>query len=345
MIYYGGFLYKAGGVGSHVKAIEKEMYRQGWHVISISLESLPIWCRYVPHLVEKAANFFNRPIGFFYKGACTKALYRIFFSKKVDIRIFEDVYIAWDSKTPSVTVLHAVWSDNLQAYSLSAKQEGKLKKYEAEVIENIRHPVVTVSYPYKHYIDNSHFPYPLAKEIEVVELGIDQSSFHDFAERTKKSIVYCGTLEARKNVLFLLEVFKRLSIIDPEYSLTIIGDGPDRKELTEFAEINGLTVNFLGRLNHANVIAELHRHDIYLHTSVKESFSYSLLEAKLAGLKTCAYAKLQVPAEFIDLAIDTFDENDWCSKILDNNNCTPKVINVDNYTIEKMTLSTLNLAR
>ncbi len=343
IIYYGGFLDKAGGVTSHVGALERELRRQGWSVVVISLESLPIICRYIPHVVEKLVNFVNKPIGFLYKGLITRALFKIFLSKKADVCIFEDIYIAWDSEIPSVTVLHAVWSDNLQAYSVSTKQLSKLKAYEATLINRIGHPIVTVSCPYLEYIQKEHFTGALSKEIGVVDLGVDQSCFHELIESNKKSIVYCGALEPRKNILFLLEVFKKLSEINSDYKLTIIGDGPERKELARFVKVNRLPVSFLGRLSHEKVVSELHKHGIYLHTSVKESFSYSLLEAKLAGLKTCAYDKLQVPDEFIDVSISTFNVDEWCNCIL-NIDWTPKIFNAENYTIEKMASSTLRLA-
>ena len=53
------------------------------------------------------------------------------------------------------------------------------------------------------------------------------------------------------------------------------------------------TFGSLGRLDHDSVIEEASSAAlIYLHTSVKESFSFALLEAKLAGLSTCAYQGL-----------------------------------------------------
>ena len=343
VIYYGGFA-RFGGVCSHVRAIQSELQRIGCNVVVVSLDCLPIWVRFVPHFIEKIINFVNTPVGFFYKGLATKTLYRFFFNMYADVRIFEDIYLAWDSEIPSITILHAVWSDNLQAYSIGEMQMNKLKMLEAEVIEKIMQPVVTVSYPYLEYLKTEHFPVALSKKIEVIELGIDQSNFKRNSIKDKKSIVYSGTLEARKNVVFLLGVFKNLRIVDSGYRLTIIGDGPDRRALEKFAISNDLPVRFLGSLSHENVLAELHQHGIYLHTSVKESFSYSLLEAKLAGLKTCAYYKLQVPCDFLDVRICTFDIDDWCRGIL-NIDWSPKPFNADAYTIMKMTASTLRLAK
>lgn len=343
IIYYAGFV-RFGGVFSHVRAIEGELRKIGWNVVVITLDNLPIWCRYAPHLIEKVVNFVNRPLGFLYKDRTTRLLYKLFFDKKVDVRIFEDIYIGWNSEIPSIAILHAVWSDNLQSYPVSTKQQNKLKRHEARIIESLNHPVATVSYPYLKYITEEHFAGCLSKKIEVVELGIDQSNFQKNKNDNKKSIVYVGALEARKNISFLLEVFKKLGEIDHDYKLTIIGDGPERKSLTNFVKNNELKVGFLGTLSHEKVVSELHRHGIYLHTSVKESFSYSLLEAKLAGLKTCAYDKLQVPGEFIDVGISTFNLDEWCNGIL-NINWIPDRFNADNYTVEKMTLLTLKLAR
>ena len=54
-IYYAGFL-RFGGVISHVRSIEIELTRIGWIVNVITLDKLPIWCRFLPHLTEKIIN-------------------------------------------------------------------------------------------------------------------------------------------------------------------------------------------------------------------------------------------------------------------------------------------------
>jgi glycosyltransferase involved in cell wall biosynthesis len=185
----------------------------------------------------------------------------------------------------------------------------------------------------------------LNEKLDVVELGVDQSNLPCYVkDRQIKSIVYVGALEARKNVLFLLQVFRQLSIVDPAYKLTIIGDGPEMKSLRDFVDTNNLSVSFLGRLSNESVTSELLKHSIYLHTSTKESFSYALLEAKLAGLKTCAYERLQVPSDFIDVGVATFDVADWCQAIV-SMELQPKAFKAENYTVEKMAESTLRVAR
>ena len=342
-IYYGGFA-RFGGVISHARAVEGALHKMGWNVVLISLDSLPVWCRYIPHAVEKIVNFINRPLGFYYKGLITKFLYRAFFDKSAQLRIYEDIYLSWNSSIPSITVMHAIWSDNLQAFLVNNLQLEKLISKEISAINAISHPLVTVSDPYAAYLEKEHFAGKLNKKIDVIELGVNQLQFKKNIATNPYSIIYTGSLEARKNIFFLLEVFEKVKKANPSYTLTIIGDGPDRSDLQNFAIYNDLDVRFLGGVSHDEVLIELANHRLYLHTSTKESFSYSLLEAKFAGLKTIAYDKLQVPSDFIDIRMKNFDVDDWSHMIL-NSNYSNNAFDKNKYTVEKMTISTIKYAQ
>ena len=142
-IFYGGFKFVKGGVNSHSKAIA-DVLEKNYEVKLITLDNLSIVIRFLPHLVEKIVNFFSLPMGFYYKGICTKILFKLFFNSKCDYRIFEDIYITWNSNIPSITILHAVWSDNLQKFSIKDEHIKKLKYKEIKVINSIQHPVSTV---------------------------------------------------------------------------------------------------------------------------------------------------------------------------------------------------------
>ena len=95
-----------------------------------------------------------------------------------------------------------------------------------------------------------------------------------------------------------------------------------------------------GRVNHDDVVKMLHEHDLFIHTSVKESFSYALLEAKLAGLITVAYSGLQVPSEFIDIKQEDFELNNWLDSILNKEQNYP-MFDVNKYTVKIMADKTL----
>lgn len=329
----------------HAVAIDKELSAMGWQVRLVCLDSLPMPVRYIPHLVEKAVNLLAMPLGFHYKGRVTRFLYRMFIRERADFYLFEDIYLAWNVAAPAVTVLHAVWSDNLQAFAVTDAQVQRLVRKEAAAIAGIAHPIATVSQRYRDYLEKKHFAHStLASRLEVIELGLDTSRF-PAAPRppSGRSLVYCGALEPRKNVAFMLEVFERVVASDPSASLTIIGDGPDSAKLKGQAAARGLKVDFKGRLTHEQVISELQRHAIYLHTSTKESFSFALLEAKLCGLRTCALTHLEVPEVFIDEGFGSFDADEWAARILAINT-PPNMSSFPDFSATRMAARTLQLS-
>ena len=172
-IFYGGFKFVKGGVNSHSISLKQE-FEKYYDVSLITLDDLSIIFRFIPHLIEKIINFFFLPLGFYYKGICTKFLFKFFFDKECDYRIFEDIYISWNSKILSLTMFHAVWSDNLQKYKIKKKKINKLKIKEINVINKINHPIGIVSEPYKNFILNKHFSKKINKNFSVIELGIKE---------------------------------------------------------------------------------------------------------------------------------------------------------------------------
>lgn len=331
----------------HTTTFSAGLRARGWSVTTITLECLPLLVRYLPHILEKLVNILFPPLGFYYKGRITRLLYKYFVNyKPSDLLVFEDIYLAWNSNIPSVCILHAVWSDNLQAYDLKNKNIDMLKRKEVEAINGISHKVITVSSRYKNYIEKYHFLDMNIRNLNVVELGLDVNinvlADSPVRRAVVRSLIYCGSLEARKNVYFMLEVFAHIVAEDPEANLTIVGDGPDRDGLKRYAAEHGLNVTFLGRLSHEQVLDELPKHNIYIHTALKESFSFALLEAKLAGLTTCALATLEVPAEFIDLGFEAFDPVDWSSKIM-SVEARPDMTDFPDYSVKRMTDHTLSL--
>ena len=345
LLFYGGFPRRGGGAYLHAIAFEKELTAMGWHVRLVSLDSLPVSVRYIPHVIEKAINLLAKPLGFFYKGRVTSFFYRLFIRDRADFYLFEDIYLAWNVPMPAVTLLHAVWSDNLHAFAVTEAQLHRLIRKEASTISAIQHPIATVSQPYRDYLEKTHFSHaPLSKHLEVVELGLDTRLFPTVPRSTVDlSLIYCGSLEKRKNVAFMLDVFERIVAVAPNAKLTIIGDGPDGPWLENQSSQRRLNVNFKGRLTHEQVILELQRHSVYLHTSKKESFSFSLLEAKLCGLRTCALADLEVPDAFIDEGFDSFDADEWAARILAIDT-PPDLSAFPDFSAVRMVCQTLQLA-
>jgi glycosyltransferase involved in cell wall biosynthesis len=75
----------------------------------------------------------------------------------------------------------------------------------------------------------------------------------------------------------------------PALPLTIVGDGPERLALEREATANpALSVQFLGALPRAAVVAELERADAMLFTARDEGFGLAAVEALMTGVPVVA---------------------------------------------------------
>jgi len=106
-------------------------------------------------------------------------------------------------------------------------------------------------------------------------------------ERAKQGFlaVFAGMLEPRKGISLALKAFERLSRTNRDASLVIIGDGPDRKRLTEAAAIMGVAdrVEFLGAMPRTRVLGWMQAAHALLFPSLRDSGGFVLLEAMMAG--------------------------------------------------------------
>lgn len=100
----------------------------------------------------------------------------------------------------------------------------------------------------------------------------------------RKSIVAVGRLSEQKNYQLLVNSFKKICTLVPEYSLEIYGKGPLEKELLALIEDRQLLsrVKLMGaRKNVHNLICDAH---LYVMSSDYEGFPNALLEAMAIGL-------------------------------------------------------------
>lgn len=103
------------------------------------------------------------------------------------------------------------------------------------------------------------------------------------AQTAVADLINIGTLEARKNQGYLLEIVAALRDSGRPMTLTLVGDGPDRKALEDKArnlDIAAL-VHFAGY--HSNAAEQIGRHRAYIHVATLESFGITLIEAMARG--------------------------------------------------------------
>jgi len=113
-------------------------------------------------------------------------------------------------------------------------------------------------------------------------------------------LIAVGTLEARKNQAFLLQVLAECKRLGKGYSLTVVGDGPDRANLEGLARDLGLApqVTFLGFQRQASTLIPGHR--ALVHAAVAENCPVIIAEALACGRPVVAGAIGGIPEMFRD---------------------------------------------
>ncbi len=123
-----------------------------------------------------------------------------------------------------------------------------------------------------------------------VEVSVEQTR-NDTQNRREIRIVFVGRLAQQKDPLLLLESFNNLpSELKNKSQVSIIGEGPKRKELEEFIKKNKLEekVKLLGSISREKIFEALRESDIFVLTSNWEGFPITILEAMSCGLPVIA---------------------------------------------------------
>jgi len=113
-------------------------------------------------------------------------------------------------------------------------------------------------------------------------------------------LITVGTLEPRKNQSFLIRVLAECASLGKRYSLSVVGDGPDRGRLEKLAAELGVSeqVRFLGFRRDVSKLMGAHR--AYCHAATVENMPLTLIEALSNGLPILAAPTGGIPEVFSD---------------------------------------------
>ena len=125
------------------------------------------------------------------------------------------------------------------------------------------------------------YPKHIAKKGVVIPNPVKQGLPRCTAER--KSICAAGRLSAEKNYYLLINSFKNVSALHPEYSLSIFGQGVMENELREYVDSIGLGDKIIFEGYCADVHGKLKDFEIFVLSSDAEGMPNALLEAMAMG--------------------------------------------------------------
>lgn len=129
------------------------------------------------------------------------------------------------------------------------------------------------------------------EKIPIIYNGINLSKCvakKEYSTNDNLKILHIGRFSEQKNHKGLIDAFKLFREEKPNSELWLIGDGPLKEEIEEYAKENGLysSVKFLGL--QSNVYGFLHEADIFTLPSIYEGIPMTLIEAMGTGLPIVA---------------------------------------------------------
>ena len=143
-------------------------------------------------------------------------------------------------------------------------------------------------------------------------------------------ISFVGRLDREKNVIALLEIFKKANVSN-DWKLQIIGDGNERVNLEHFVEKNQLQerIIFYGTKTSEEILKLLRRSKIFGFTSLKEALPTVLVEAMFCSNAIISYNCNYGPSDIVKnnsgFLIDVNNKEDFIQKLEMLTNCDEKL--------------------
>ncbi|WP_313027266.1 glycosyltransferase [Soonwooa sp.] len=139
-------------------------------------------------------------------------------------------------------------------------------------------------------------------------------------ENKENLISFVGRLDKEKNVITLLEIFKKANI-SKDWKFQIIGDGNERVNLEQFVEKNQLQdrVIFYGTKTSDEILELLRKSKIFGFTSLKEALPTVLVEAMFCSNTIISYNCNYGPSDIVKnnsgFLIDINNKEDFIQKL------------------------------
>lgn len=125
----------------------------------------------------------------------------------------------------------------------------------------------------------------IKKAIVVIPCGIHSQEYKVTIEKQDSKIICISRLARYKNIKDLILAFALLRKQIPNISLTIVGEGPEKKNLDDLiSNLKLSNVTFLKNLKRADLIKELKSSRVFCLPSEVEGFGISIIESAAAGV-------------------------------------------------------------
>ncbi|MFN7044605.1 MAG: glycosyltransferase [Flavobacterium sp.] len=161
------------------------------------------------------------------------------------------------------------------------------------------------------------------EKLKIIPVGVDTHFFYPIRQNRNNGktlkLITVGRLDPVKGHKYCIEVIKKLVSCGFDITLTIVGDGYERKILEELIENNNLEkfVFLLGKKSQEEIRSLLCENDLYIITAVpladgrRETQGLATLEAQACGLPVIAFdsggVKYTIEQEKTGFVFDEYD--------------------------------------
>lgn len=140
--------------------------------------------------------------------------------------------------------------------------------------------------PVSHYLESEIRRRNIGGRFIVVPNPVDTELFRPGRDPHGSSIITVARLTRVKQLDLLLRAVALLTLIEPRFTLTIVGDGPERDMLGKLASKLAISdrVTFVGRVDRRAIPELLSGRSLFAMTSYTENLPVAMLEALACGL-------------------------------------------------------------
>jgi len=202
--------------------------------------------------------------------------------------------IAKRVNAPIVHTYHTVYEDYTHYFSKSYIVGCNIVKLFSRIILNQTESVIAPTDKVKTLLRN----YKINKPIYIIPTGIDlkkcftEIPLSTILDRKKQLgipldnlvLIYLGRLAKEKNITELIDFMSSIEM--NKVSLLIVGDGPEKYDLEEYAHSvsNSGNIIFAGRVDRDNVNEYYQMADIFVSASISETQGLTYIEALANGV-------------------------------------------------------------
>lgn len=165
------------------------------------------------------------------------------------------------------------------------------------------------------------------EKVTTVGVGLDETKFKNNldSKNEKEFILYIGTLDERRNILFLLRVFNIVVKKKTNMKLLLIGKGEKSyiEKINKYIRQNNLNNNIIYKesVNQSEIGEFYKKASLFLLPTNYEIFGMVMLEAMFFGVPVITSnnggSSVLINNDYNGVIIDKFDEIKWSEKILE----------------------------